>query len=136
MLLHIFFKIRFDRIFICSALCKTYTTEQITNKNQYYLHNPLFHPVNRACLPVGRVLFQFIINTFTLLCRILNAISAIRFSLSSVGFTSVISKQQTLRLCMNLLIRSSTSLSLNPFPTGVPVPREIEESSASTSKLI
>src|SRR4051794_23019134 len=78
---------------------------------------------------------QFIINTFTLLCKILNAISAIRFSLSSVGFTSAISKQQILRCCINLLIRSSASLSFKPLLTGVPVPREIEESRLSTSKL-
>jgi len=63
------------------------------------------------------------------------AISAIRFSLSSVGFTSVISRQQIFLFCMNLLIRSSASLSFNPLPTGVPVPLDMEESSESTSKL-
>jgi len=56
----------------------------------------------------------------------LKAISAIRFSLSSVGFTSVISKQQTFLFCINLLIRSSASLSFNPLLTGVPVPLEME----------
>src|SRR3982751_1906132 len=76
---------------------------------------------------------QLIINTFTLLCKILNAISAIRFSLSRVGLTSVISKQQTFRFCINLLTRSSASLSLKPLLTGVPVPLLIDESRQSTS---
>ena len=65
----------------------------------------------------------------------LKAISAIRFSLSNVGLTSVISKQQILRLCINLLIRSSASLSFKPLLTGVPVPLDIDESKLSTSKL-
>ena len=88
-------------------------------------------------LPQSQLLLinQFIIKTFTLLCKILNAISAIRFSLSSVGFTSVISKQQIFRFCINLLTRSSASLSRSPLWTGVPVPLEMEESRQSTSKL-
>ena len=91
-------------------------------KNSFYL-------INRPALQPS----QLIINTFTLRWRMLKAISAIRFSLSRVGFTSVISRQQTLCICMNLLIRSSASRSFNQLLTGVPVPLLMDESRLSTS---
>ena len=65
--------------------------------------------------------------------RISNALSAILFSVSRVGFTSTISHAQTLELLASSALSVFASSTVRPLGTGVPVPVEILESSESTS---
>src|SRR5690606_5816032 len=65
-----------------------------------------------------------------------NAFSAMRFSVSSVGLTSTISQQHTLRSLISSAFNCMASSTDRPSGTGVPVPLEIELSILSTSKDI